>query len=246
MPFVAGLILILQICFAIHAIKTGKDRIWLSMIAFLPGLGCAVYFFTQVLPELNQSHTANKVGNSLRKSLDPKRELRERKLELERADTIDNRRKLAAECVAADFPHEAVELLNGCFKGGMEQDPHLFLELATAQFAAEEFNDARSTLESLIETNPNFKSHDGHLLYARSLEKTNAINEALHEYESLATSYPGEEARVRYGLLLKQQGRPDEADKLFNESIARAKRAPGYYKKKEKHWLSIAHNEKNT
>jgi len=94
MPFVAGLILILQICFAIHAIKTGKDYFWLSIIAFLPGLGCAVYFFTQVLPEINQSHTANKVGNSLRKSLDPKRELRERKLELERADTIDNRRKL--------------------------------------------------------------------------------------------------------------------------------------------------------
>jgi len=128
----------------------------------------------------------------------------------------------------------------------MEEDPHLLLELATAQFAAKDFTDARSTLESLIKTNPSFKSHDGHLLYARSLENTNAITEALHEYEALASSYPGEEARVRYGMLLKQQGRTDEANNLFNESIARAKRAPSYYKKKEKHWLAMAHSEKTT
>ena len=51
-------------------------------------------------------------------------------------------------------------------------DPHLLLELATAYFAADQFTQSKTTLETLIEKNPDFKSHEGHLLYARSLEKS--------------------------------------------------------------------------
>jgi len=245
MPFVAGFLLIIQICFVIHALKTSRDRYWIMVIMMLPGIGCAAYFFIELLPEINQSHTANKVGRSLIKSVDPQRELRARKLELERADTIENRRKLAAECIEANLADDGVELLNGCLKSGMETDPHLLLELANANFAAERYSETHTTLETLIEKNPDFKSHDGHLLYARSLEKTGATDAAASEYEILVASYPGEEARVRYGMLLKQQGQVQEADKWFNESLARAKRAPGYYKNKEKQWLKIAREQKS-
>ena len=244
MPFVAGFLFILQICFVIHVLKTGRDNFWIGIIMMLPGIGCAVYFFTQVLPDINQSNSASKMGNSLLKSVDPQRELRARKLELERADTVENRRKLAAECVEANLPDDAIKLLEGCLKGRMESDPHLLLELATAYFSADQFAKATTTLESLIEKNPDFKSHDGHLLYARSLEKNGASDKAITEYETLAVSYPGEEARVRYALLLKQLGRHDEADKWFTESITRAKRAPGYYRNKEKQWLKIAREQK--
>ncbi len=244
MPFVAGLLLLVQIGCVIHAVKTGREQFWVYIIAFLPGIGCAAYFFTQILPELNQSQTVNKAGSGLLKAVDPQRELKKRKLELERADTIDNRRKLAAECVEAGMPEEGIELLSSCLKGGYENDPHVLLELATACFAAEQFERTRTTLELLIEKNPTFKSHDGHLLYARSLEKTGATEQALQEYSALANSFPGEEARVRYGLLLKSIGRNNEAQQWFNESIARARRAPGYYRKKEKEWLSIARENK--
>lgn len=240
MPFVAVLLLVVQIGFVIHAVKTGRDQFWIYVIAFLPGIGCVAYFFTQVLPELNQNHGVNKASSSLLKAVDPQRELKKRKQELERADTIDNRRKLAAECVEAGLPEEGVELLTACLKGGYEEDPHLLLELATAYFATKQFDNARATLETLIEKNPQFKSHDGHLLYARSLENTGATDDALKEYDALANSFPGEEARVRYGLLLKQLGRNNEAQSWFKESLSRAKRAPGYYRKKEKEWLRIA------
>lgn len=244
MPFVAGLLLVVQIGFVIHAIRSGREQFWVYIIAFLPGIGCAAYFFTQILPELNQNQSVNKAGSNLLKAVDPQRELNKRKQELERADTIDNRRKLAAECVEAGMPDEGIELLSGCFKGGFEDDPHLLLELATACFAAGQFDRTRTTLELLIEKNPSFKSHDGHLLYARSLENTSATEEALKEYSALANSFPGEEARVRYGLLLKTLGRNSEAQKWFNESITRASRAPGYYRKKEKEWLRIARENK--
>ena len=244
MPFVAGFLFILQICFVIHVLKTGRETFWIGIIMMLPGIGCAAYFFTRILPGLNQSHTVNKVGKSLIKSVDPQRELRARKLELERADTIENRRKLAAECVDANLAGEAIVLLKDCLKGGMETDPHLLMELATAYFAYDQFEDTRLTLEKLIESNPDFKSHDGHLLYARSLEKVGSIEQAATEYESVVLSYPGEEARVRYGMLLRELGRVAESDKWFNESIARANRAPAYYKKKEAQWLKIAREQK--
>jgi len=245
MPFVAGLLLLLQIGFVIHAVRTGREPYWVLIISLLPGIGCAAYFFTQILPEINQSHSANKVGNSLLKSVDPQRELRARKLELERADTVENRRKLAEECIAANLPEDAIELLEGCFRPGLEHDPYLLLELATAYFEADKFVKARETLELLIEKNPDFQSHDGHLLYARSLESTAATDQALEEYEAMAGTFPGEEARVRYGLLLKKLGRTEEANKWFKESISRAKRAPGYYRKKEKQWLKIAREQQS-
>jgi len=64
MPFVAGFLFILQICFVIHVLKTGRETFWIGIIMMLPGIGCAAYFFTRILPGLNQSHTVNKAGKS--------------------------------------------------------------------------------------------------------------------------------------------------------------------------------------
>jgi len=62
----------------------------------------------------------------------------------------------------------------------------------------------------------------------------------LLEYAVLAESFPGEEARVRYGLLLKEQGRVDQAVEQFRHTLLRVKRAPGYYKTQQKRWIKIA------
>ena len=58
------------------------------------------------------------------------------------------------------------ETLTGLY----EHDPDLLLGLATAQFRNDQFEDARASLERLIEHNPEYKSADGHLLYARAVE----------------------------------------------------------------------------
>ena len=223
------LLLIVQIGFAVHAVKTGRETYWVYIIIFIPGIGCAIYFLTQVLPELGQSHTVRKAGNSLIKAVDPERELRRRKEEIEIADTIENRMNLANECIDAGFSAEAVTLLEGCLKRGHEGDPHILLRLARALFDSERYKDAKEVLENIIEKNPSFKSHEGHLLYVRSLEEIGLTEDAVKEYEVVSTSFPGEEARVRYGLLLQKIGRHTDAKNIFNESLLRAKRAPKYY-----------------
>ena len=59
----------------------------------------------------------------------------------------------------------------------------------------------------MTQHNPDFKSADAQLLYARTLEAQDALDEAERDYAALAPGYPGAEARLRYGLLLKRRGK---------------------------------------
>ena len=239
MPVLGGLIILIQIAFAIHAIRTGRETFWIYIIAFLPGIGCAVYFFTQILPEMQNNRAVRSAGNTILKALDPERELRRRKEELEIADTVQNRVKLADECIESGFPAEAIALLQRCLNNGHD-DPDILLKLAQAQFVAAQFQETVDTLDSLIRANPNFRSPDGHLLYARSLEALGKIPQALEEYQALTASFPGEEARWHYAELLMSLGQTDKAQQVLQEMLLRTKRAPKYYRRKEQEWVKHA------
>src|SRR4029077_734507 len=91
-----------------------------------------------------------------------------------------------------------------CLTGVFQEDPKLLLGYAHAQFEAGDPAAARKTLDDLIQKNPEFKSADGHLLYARAVEAEGDLSKALSEYATLAEYYPGAEAGVRYARLLKK------------------------------------------
>lgn len=239
MPIVGGLMLIIQVAFAIHAIRSGRETYWLYIIMFLPGVGCAIYFFTQVLPDMQNNYTVRQAGNRLLKAIDPERELRRRKDELEIADTVENRVKLADECIEAGFHSEAIPLLQRCLQNGHD-DPDILLKLAQAEFGANHYQACLDTLDKLIKENPNFRSHDGHLLYARSLAALGNTQQALEEYQALSTTFPGEEARLRYAQLLQHHGQAGQSQQVLQEILLRAKRAPKYYRRKEQEWVRQA------
>jgi len=60
------------------------------------------------------------------------------------------------------------------------------------------------------------------------LAEVGRTDEALDEYHALAAYFPGAEARVRYGMLLKLVGRTAEARVVFNELLLQMRRAPRY------------------
>ena len=245
MPILGGLAILMQIAFAIHAVRTGRDRNWLYFIIFVPVIGCVVYFFTQVLPDLGNDPGVRRAGESLARSVNPMGELKRRKAELDVSDNIDNRLALADECMVMAYFDEAEQLYASCLRGHHAQDPNIHLKLATAQFSQQQFATAKQTLDDLIRDNPTFKSTAGHLLYARTLEALEDTNAAKKEYEALLQTYPGEEARVRFAELLEGLGETQRAFELYDEAINRAGRAPRYYQKQEKHWLDIAKRKKN-
>lgn len=239
MPILAALALAVQVGFAIHCVKTGRDRQWLYFIIFVPLIGGLVYFFTQVLPDLQDSRTVRHAVGSLARAVDPHGELRRRKEELEISDNVDNRVRLADECMDAGFFAEAEELFASCLTRPHAEDPNIMLKVAEAQFAQDRHADARQTLESIVERNPEYRSTSGHLLYARALE---ALDDpaASDEYEVLLQSYPGEEARIRYAQLLERRGQDERARQLYQETLTRARHSPKYYRRAEKAWIDMA------
>lgn len=235
-----GLSVLLQFLCLIHMVRSGRPYWWTWIIVLGSYLGVAVYALTQILPDLQNDPRARRAAGDLVKRVDPTRDLRKLRDELARADTVKNRLSLGAEFLALGEASEAEAIFRGCLKGMHASDPDILLALAQAQFGQGKAAQCLQTLEDLIAANPEFRSPDGHLLYARSLQALGRANEALAEYQALEESFPGEEARIRLAELLIAEGRGNEARAWLEKCLERVRIAPAYYRKAQRGWSDRA------
>jgi len=244
MPFLIVLSTLIQLLLIIHAMKTGRRDPWLWVILFFPGIGSVLYVFFELLPELRRTREGRAVANKILKAVDPHRDLKRLAAEWARSDNVANnvanKINLAKECIHAEMYEEAIELYRSSLTGIYTTDPDIMLGLATAQFHHGNFADSRTTLEELIQHNPKFKSAEGHLLYARSLEGLEQHDAALAEYQILAEYYAGYEAKCRYALLLKKLGHTEKSQQLFKDIVNQAKKLSRGYQQTQKQWIDIA------
>lgn len=240
MPLIIVLSLALQFFCLVHMVRSGRPYWWAFIIMIGSFLGAGVYLLTQVLPEASQSRTARRAVRGLQQAIDPERERRRIEAELAVADTVQNRLRLARECLDLRDPFNAEPLFESCLKGPHANDPDILLGLAEAQFLRGDAAATRTTLERLIAANPEFRSHDGHLLYAQALQAQGELDAAEHEYEALEPGFPGEEARIRYAQLLQSRGKAEAARVLFERTRARAKVAPAHYRSSNREWIEQA------
>jgi len=245
MPVLLIVSVLLQFFCLVHMVRTGRPHWWLWVIVIGSYLGVAVYIFTQVLPELGNDPTSRRLVRNVRDRIDPERQRRHIAQQLDIADTVENRRRLAEESLRLGDHANAAELYQSVLKGIYATDPAFLLGLAKSQAGMHQYAAARDTLDTLIAANPQFRSDDGHFLYARCLEELGEHQRALEEYEVLASSYPGEEPRLRYGLLLQQLQRPADARRVFEDMLKRARAAPKYYRRKEQAFLDAAQKALN-
>ena len=241
MPYL--LIPLLQITCIIHALRSGRDRTWVWILMFLPGIGVLAYLVMEILPGLWGSRTSRGLQHQAMRHLDPTRDVRRRREALEEADTVDNRRLLAEALADAGECKDAVEIYRGILTGIHADDPGMLLGMSKAAFAAGLFDEALRTVLHLGETNPRYQPVEAQLFYARTLEALGRDDEAAREYDQLVAHAPGEEVRCRYALLLQRRGRVLEAMGLFKEVLSRSKRAPGHYRRQEREWIDIARRE---
>ena len=232
--------IIIQVALIIHVVKTGRNQIWIWVLALLSLPGAIAYIAVEILPELFRSRTAQRTARGLRKAMDPGRDLRRYESEARVASNIASRQRYAEELVRHQRYDEAIGQYREALTGLYEHDPNLMLGLAQAQFGKGDASAARATLDELIQRNPDFRSPAGHLLYARALEAEGNVPKALEEYAVLAPSYPGAEASVRYAQLLQAQGRRAEAQKVARELLEQARIAPGHYRRAQRPWLDAA------
>jgi hypothetical protein len=232
--------ILIQAGLVIHVIKTGRNFIWIWVIVLLPYAGPLAYIAVEVLPGLFRSRTAQRTARGFKRAMDPEADLRRYESEARLAGNVSSRQRYAEELARHGRHDEAITQYREALTGLYQHDPNLMLGLAQAQFAKGDATAARGTLDELIRENPDFRSPQGHLLYARALESEGNYQKALEEYAVLAPSYPGAEAAVRYAQLLKSQGRREEAQKVARELLEQARIAPAHYRKAQKSWLDAA------
>ena len=160
MPFFAVSILI-QVALIVHVIRTGRNSLWIWVLALLPMAGPIAYIVAELLPELFGGRTARRAVANVRKTLDPTRDLRQAHKLARLTDSIDAKRRLAEQLADAGQFEGRHRELSSRATGLYEDDPHLLLGLARAQFADGEPAAARQTLDQLIAANPQFLIHRG-------------------------------------------------------------------------------------
>jgi len=234
---------VIQALLIVHVIKTGRNQIWIWVLAMLPVASIFAYTAAELIPALLRSHTTKRTVKGMKKALDPEADLRRLAQHAKISGGVDASQRYAEELLRMGKPGEAADVYRQLLRGLYEHDPNLMLGLARAQFAASQFADARATLDELIRANPDFRSSDGHLLYARALEQEGQAQRALDEFKVLAGYFPGAEAAVRYAQLLRAQGQPDTARQVLKGLLDQSAVAPAHYRRTQEEWLKQAERE---
>jgi hypothetical protein len=226
----------------VHCIKAGRNSLWIWVLIW-PGIGAVAalaYIAIEIVPDLFRSRTAQRTARGFKHAVDPFADLRRYENEARLAGNVAARQRYADELMRHGRYAEAIEQYRQALTGLYVHDPNLMLGLARAQFGSGSAPAARATLEELLRTNPDFRSPEGQLLYARALEDEGSVQQALEQYRLLANSYPGAEAAVRYAQLLDTQGQRDEARRVARELLDQARIAPGHYRRAQRAWLDAA------
>lgn len=236
----AGLVYLLQIALIVHVLRTGRNMYWVFILVIAPGIGGLAYVIVELLPALQNDWRARRALRNVKSVLDPAADLRRHEKQHRLSGSVDASRHFAAELAASGRYAEAIEHYQGALTGLYEHDPDLMLGLATAQFGNQQFEDARQTLELLREKNPDYKSQEGHLLYARAIEACGDEQAAIDEYQAVAGYFAGAEARLRYAQILERVGDSDAARAQYQEILDSAELAPRHYRKAQREWLNLA------
>jgi hypothetical protein len=243
MPILGAVVLLIQGCFAYHALKTGRPYWWLFVIMGFPVMGCVLYYFIEVFPTSRESRKAEKAVRAIARSFDPDKSLREKVANLEDCGSVDNRLMLARSCMDRALYRDAASLYRSCLSGVHETDPAIRHGLASALLGAKQFNEAHASAQALRQSHPSYRAAEVQLIAARALEGSGRFDEALAEYRVLADVYSGEEGRWRFGALLARMGRADEAKEVFRRMLRNADRLPEHYREAQNEWLALARGQ---
>ncbi|HEY9530941.1 MAG TPA: tetratricopeptide repeat protein [Burkholderiales bacterium] len=240
MPVLGGIVLAIQLCFAYHALKTRRAYWWLFVIMGFPVMGCVLYYFVEVFPTSRESRSAKKAVRAIARAIDPDKDLRAAVADVEACGSVDNRVRLARECMEHRMYDDAAALYRSCLAGVHEADPDIRHGLGRALLESGKPEDALAVAQKLRVSHPTFRSAEVGLLVARALEAAHRLDEALAELKLLADTYPGEEGRWRYGALLQHLGRADDAQEVFRRMLRNAERQPSHYRDAQRGWLDLA------
>ncbi|HSM96876.1 MAG TPA: tetratricopeptide repeat protein [Rhizomicrobium sp.] len=241
-----GLITLLaQMACAAHIIRTGRHYFWIVPVLLLPWIGIAAYVVYSLLSGAAQNYAVRRFADDTPNITDPGTSYRQKKRDLEMVGSAQAKRVFAEECIKRGRFQDAVDLYQSAAQGTFAQDPALLHGLARAKLLVGDGAGSEAAFLALKAADPAAFTQDAHLDYARALALQGKNEQAAAEYEKLARVYPGEEARCRYAVLLKEMGQNDKAQSLFRAIVDAVKSSPSYVRRRQREWLRIARQNLN-
>lgn len=216
------LLLAVQVYLIVDVIRNGRNQLWIMALVFLPLASTIAYFIIEIMPRLQHNRHVRQAHAEIRDKLDPERELRAARDQLDVADTIANRTRVAVSLAALGRHAEALPLFRAA--SGTRPDRFLGEQMARSLFLADEPAEALAVLDRMAAPTTRSDLDRVGLLRARILEELGRDDEALPIYADVSTRLPGDEARCRYAALLIKVGRKGDALAVLEEVEKRAKR----------------------
>jgi hypothetical protein len=236
-----GFVLLIDLAFAWHIIRTGRSPLWIMAVALGQALGWIAYIVFALLPDMLRSNSARRFADNVVNAADPGRGYREKLRNVEQVGSVDSKRALAEECIRMGRFADAAELYESAMQGPLGgSDPALLKGLGRARMLSGDGAGAEALFVKLKDVDPAAFDADAELDYARALALQGKNDAAVAQYEKVVARYPGEEARARFGLLLESLGQQARAQALFTEILKSVKGAPSYYRSRQREWVSIA------
>jgi hypothetical protein len=234
------LVLLVQIAFAVHALRRGYPIFWVFLIVFVPLIGCLLYIIMVLLPEFTQSRMATDGSRALRRAIDPNKALRELRHALEVSDTVANRIALAEELARHRRFDEAIALYERSRVGIHRNDPVVLLGLSAAYLENGQFDEAKGVLDAYQKAHPETRTAEADLLLARTLQGLGEREAALQVYEQLLDAASGPEVKVSMAALLDSMGQKRRARGLYEEVVKDVSLGNRHSQKLNRRWADEA------
>jgi hypothetical protein len=216
MPLI-GISLLAQLLCAVHCVRHGRNRMWLSVILLLSIPGCLAYVFFEVFPQYAGRREVRLAKAVALRRLDPERDIRAARDALDVANTAANQLALGDALAESGHWQEAIIHYERGVSMGPSGDRVSQVKLALANLEAGYADKARALLEELPPSLSNGENDRAKLLLARSLEGCGETTKALEYYADVGGRLPGGEAQCRQAALLIAEGRGAEAFPLLLE-----------------------------
>lgn len=235
-----GLSLIFSVGLCVHAVRTGQNYFWLWIILLFQPLGGVVYLVAIVLPSIMGGPTVRMAGQAARATLDPTRDYRRAKADVEDTPTVHNRMRLAAAAAELGRWDEAEAQYRAAAQGVHADDTALMSGLAQSLTELGRFDEALPVLERLgREGDPGHTPQLG-LLFARVYEGLGRLREADDYYRTGGMRVPGLEGLGRYAAFMARNGRQAEAREMLAEIDRRLARTNPRFQREGRIWRDLA------
>lgn len=236
--FLVSLVLSILLCW--HAVKTGRDSMWLWIVIMFQPIGGLVYFFLNVVPDIFGGSTARKLSSTARQALDPHREYREAKQACDDTPTVRNQSRLATAAAHMGRHDEAEALFRAAAQGVHADDPVLLLGLANALLDLRRPADALEVLERLGKDEAHGRTPAAAMALGRAYEDLGRVAEADAALQWASERLPGFEALARYAAFMARNGRREEAREVVVELDKRMVKLRGPFRKEAQTWRDYA------